>query len=95
MGPKKVLDDEISKNYYQIGDQHPRIHTRVKFLSKQIIFKFWDQIGPKKVLDDEISKNYYHIRNQYLQIHKSAKFRLRQSIFKFLDQIRYFWDKMR
>ena len=50
MGPKKVLDVEISKNYYQIGNHHPQIHTRAKFHLKQIIFKFWDQVGPKKVL---------------------------------------------
>ena len=65
MGPKKVLDVEISKNYYQIGNHHPQIHTRAKFHLKQIIFKFWDQIGPKKVLGAEISKNYYHIHNQH------------------------------
>ena len=65
MGPKKVLDVEISKNYYQIGNHHPQIHTRAKLHLKQIIFKFWDQVGPKKVLGAEISKNYYHIHNQH------------------------------
>ena len=92
---KKVLEVEIWKNYYQIGNQHPRIHTRAKFHLKQIIFKFWDQIGSKKVLGAKISKNYYQIRNQHPRIQTSAKFRLRKSIFKFWDQIRYFWDKMR
>ena len=92
---KKVLEVEIWKNYYQIGNQHPRIHTRAKVHLKQIIFKFWDQIGSKKVLGAKISKNDYQIRNQHPRIHTSAKFRLRKSIFKFWDQIRYFWDKMR
>ena len=95
MGPKKVLDVDISKIYYQIGNQYPRIHTRTKFHLKQIIFKFWDQIGPKKVLGPKFRKTITHIRNQHLRIHTNAKFCLRQSIFKFLDQIRYFWDKMR
>ena len=91
---KKVLEVEIWKNYYQIGNQHPRIHTRAKFHLKQIIFKFWDQIGSKQVLGAEISKNYYYIPNQHLQIHTSAKFRLRQGIFKFWDQKKYFSDKI-
>ena len=39
---------KFQKNYYQIGNQHPRIYTRAKFYLKHIIFEFWDQIGPKK-----------------------------------------------
>ena len=94
IGPKKVLEVEISKNYYHIRNQHPRIHTRAKFHLKQIIFKFWEQIRSKQVLGAEISKNYYHIPNQHLQIHTSAKFRLRKGIFKFWDQKKYFSDKI-
>ena len=41
---QKVLGTEISKNYYHIRNQHPRIHTSAKFRLRQSIFKFWDQI---------------------------------------------------
>ena len=44
MGPKKVLDVEISKNYYQICNQPPRILISAKFRLRQSIFKFSDQI---------------------------------------------------
>ena len=44
---------EILKNYYQIRNQQPRIHTHVKFSSKQSIFKFQDQIIVKKVMEVE------------------------------------------
>ena len=81
-------------NYYLIRNQHHRIDTRAKFLSKQSVFKFWDQSWTKKVQGAKISKNYYHIRNQHPRIYASGKFRLRQSIFKFWDLVRYFWDKM-
>ena len=47
---------EILKNYYQIRNQQPRIHTHAKFSSKQSIFKFQDQIIVKKVIEVKISK---------------------------------------
>ena len=87
LGQKKVLGVKISKNFNQIRNQHPQIHTRAKFHLKQNIFKFWDQIGPKKVLGVKISKNYYQIRNQHPGIHTRTKFHLKQSIFKFWGQI--------
>ena len=86
MAKKKTWDGKL-KNYYQIRNQQPRIHTRTKFSSKQNIFKFWDQIGPKKALRVKISKNYYQIRNQHPRIHTRAEFHLKQSIFKFWGQI--------
>ena len=47
---------EILKNYYQIRNQQPRIHTHAKFSSKQSILKFRDQIIVKKVMEVKISK---------------------------------------
>ena len=89
MGPnydEKVMEVKL-KNYYQIRNQHPRIHTHVKFHLKQNIFKFWDQIGSKKVLGVKIWKNFYQIRNQHPRIHTRPKFHLKQRIFKFWGQI--------
>ena len=47
---------EILKNYYQIRNQQPRIHTHARFSSKQSIFKFRDQIIVKKLMKVKISK---------------------------------------
>ena len=63
MGPnwaKKVLGNEISKNYYQIRNQQPRIHTRAKFHLKQSIFNLGAKLGQKKYFWDKTETGQRH-----------------------------------